>query len=228
MALLNSFELLLNGKSVVLELPAQRLLAFLALQDRPVLRAYAAGTLWLDATESHALGSLRSALWRLRQHSFELVESTSRQLRLAPGVAVDLHEAVALAHDLLAGSARLEDIDLDRPELSGELLLDWYDDWVLIERERFHDLRLHALESVCIRLTEAGEFAKAMEAGLAAVKGEPLRESAHRALIKVDLAEGNEAEALRRYRRYRRLVHDRFGIEPSEQMEDLVRGLINR
>lgn len=228
MALLNSFELLLDGKSVVLELPAQRLLAFLALHDRPVLRAYAAGTLWFDATESHALGSVRSALWRLRQHGFELVEATSRQLRLAPGVAVDLHEAFALAHGLLAGSARLDEVDLDRPELSGELLPGWYDDWVLNERERFHDLRLHALESLCVQLTEMGEFAKAMEAGLAAVKGEPLRESAHRALIKVDLAEGNEAEALRRYRRYRRLVHNRFGIEPSEQMEGLVRGLINR
>ena len=228
MVLLNSFDLLLDGKSVVLELPAQRLLAFLALQDRPVLRAYAAGALWLDATESHALGSLRSALWRLRHHGFELVASTSRQLRLGTGVKVDLHEAVAFAHDLLAGSAQAEDIDLDGPELSGELLPDWYDDWVLIERERFHDLRLHVLESLCLQLTDAGEFARAMEAGLAAVKGEPLRESAYRALIKVDLAEGNDAEALRRYRGYRRLVHDRFGIEPSEQMEDLVRGLINR
>ncbi len=62
--------------------------------------------------------------------------STSRQLRLGTGVEVDLHEAVAFAHELLASSARAEDIVLDGPELSGELLPDWYDDWVLIERER--------------------------------------------------------------------------------------------
>jgi DNA-binding SARP family transcriptional activator len=228
MTLLNSFELLWDGEHVGLPLPAQRLLAFLALQDRTVARAYAAGTLWFDSTEGHALGSLRSALWRLRQNGYELVEATSRQLRLGPGVAVDFHEAVVLARGLLAASAESDDVDLDLPELSSDLLPDWYDDWVLIERERFHELRVRALESVCARLTQAGKFGTAMEAGLAAVKSEPLRESAHRGLIKVHLAEGNWAEALRRYRLYRRLVHDRFGIEPSEQMEDLVGGLTSR
>jgi DNA-binding SARP family transcriptional activator len=222
MALLNSFEFVWDGERVQLPLPAQRLVAFLALQDRPVRRAYVAGTLWFEATEGRALGSLRSALWRLRQHGYELVEATSLQLRLAPGVAVDLHEAVALAHSLLAASAELEDVDLEQPGLSGDLLPDWYDDWVQVERECFHDLRVRTLESLCARLTEAGKFDKAMEAGWAAVKGEPLRESAHRSLISVHLAEGNGAEALRRYRLYRRLVHDRFGIEPSERMEDLV------
>jgi DNA-binding SARP family transcriptional activator len=227
-ALLNSFELLWEGEDVPLPMPAQRLLAFLALQDRPVARTYAAGTLWFDSTEDHALGSLRSALWQLRQHGYQLVEAASHQLRLAPGVSVDLHEAVALARSLLATSAEVKDVDLDQPELSGDLLPDWYDDWVLIEREQFHELRVRALESLCAQLTEAGKFGKAMEAGLAAVKGEPLRESAHRGLIKVHLAEGNGAEALRRYRLYRRLVQERFGIEPSGQMEDLVGGLTGR
>ncbi len=225
MILLNSFALLLDGEHVSLPLPAQRLLAFLALQDRPVVRAYAAGTLWYDSTEGHALGSLRSALWRLRRDGYELVEATRGQLRLAADVGVDFQEAVSLARGLLDPLADLEDVDVDQRELSGDLLPDWYDDWVLIERERFHELRVRALESVCARLTEAGKFGKAMEAGLAAVKGEPLRESAHRSLIKVHLAEGNAAEALRRYRLYQRLVHDRFGIEPSGQMEDLVGGL---
>ena len=74
--LLTSFELQCGGVTVPLTLPAQRVLGFLALQDRPVPRDYVAGTLWIDSSEEHATGSLRSALWRLRQCGAHLVETT--------------------------------------------------------------------------------------------------------------------------------------------------------
>jgi DNA-binding SARP family transcriptional activator len=222
LALLEAFELSCNQEVVPLPLPAQRLLAFLALEDRPVLRAYAACSLWVDSSEDRASGSLRSALWRLRQSGYRLVEATNRQLRLAPQVAVDLREATAWAHRLLDPSTKVEEVDLDAITLTGDLLPDWYDDWIVIERERFRQLRVHALECLCERLTVAGRFGHAMEAGLAAVGGDPLRESAHRALIRVHLAEGNRADALRQYRFCCQLLHERLGLEPSAQMEALV------
>ena len=42
-----------------------------------------------------------------------------------------------------------------------------------MERERFHQLRLHALEALCDRLTTAGRYGEAIDAGLAAVTAEP-------------------------------------------------------
>jgi DNA-binding SARP family transcriptional activator len=48
-----------------------------------------------------------------------------------------------------------------------------------------------------------------------------LRESAHRALIRVHLAEGNRFEAQRQYDLCRRLLRDRLDIEPSPQLEAL-------
>ena len=83
---------------------------------------------------------------------------------------------------------------------------------------------LRALDALCERLTGAGRLALAMEVGLASVAGEPLRESAHRAVIKIHLAEGNKAEALRQYRLYRNLLHERLGLSPSAQIEKLVVG----
>ena len=59
-----------------------------------------------------------------------------------------------------------------------------------------------------------GPFGKAIEVGLTAVAGEPLRESAHRALMRVHLAEGNPSEALRQYRLCRRCLGV-LGLEPS-------------
>jgi DNA-binding SARP family transcriptional activator len=57
------------------------------------------------------------------------------------------------------------------------------------------------------------------------VAAEPLRESAHRALIRIHLAEGNPAEAIRQYRLYRRLAFDGLGITPSAEMVRLVEPL---
>jgi DNA-binding SARP family transcriptional activator len=226
LALLGGFNLTVEGASVSLPLNGQRVLAFLALQGRSLLRTYVAGSLWLDSTDDRAAGSLRSALWRLnRRH--RLVEADGEGLRLAAGVAVDFDAAVAQAHRLLDPA----DPDCPSPgevRLYGDVLPDWYDDWVAIERERFRQLRAHALERLCDRLAEAGRFGEAVEAGLAAAKIEPLRESPQRALIRVHLVEGNRNEALARYRRFRALLRDELGIEPSEQLEDLVAAFTTR
>ena len=50
----------------------------------------------------------------------------------------------------------------------------------------------------------------------------PLRESTHRALIRVYLWEGNGSAALRAFERYRRLLWDELAVEPSEQIRDLL------
>jgi DNA-binding SARP family transcriptional activator len=219
--LLTAFDLTCEGQSVSLPIPAQRLLAFLALQDRAVLRVYAASTLWLNSSDERAFGSLRSALWRVRTPGYELIEATRDRLRLAPGVAVDFHEGVARARRLCDGSAGLEDPNRDRDLLSQDLLLDWYDDWIAIERERFRQLRVHALESLCAKLAAARRFPEAIEAGISAIKAEPLRESAHRALIKVHLTEGNHGEALHQYHLFRELLRAQLGVEPSSQLNAL-------
>jgi len=227
LALLDAFELRVGGEPVALPPSAQRLLALLALHERPVLRHYVAGTLWLDTPEDRASANLRSSLWRLNLPGHKLVKATSLQLHLAPDVRVDVRETAELAHRLLTNSEDWDDgdIDLDPSRLMGELLPDWYDDWVLIERERLRQLSLHALEALSERLLAAKRLGKALEAALAAVSMEPLRESAHRHLIKIHLEEGNAAEAIRQFRFCSRLFHDQLGLAPSPQIAGLVANL---
>jgi DNA-binding SARP family transcriptional activator len=226
--LLDSFELTCAGCEVPLPLPAQRLLAFLALQDHPMLRGYVAGMLWLDSSEEHAAGSLRSALWRVRRLGASLVDTRGHRLALGASVTVDVRSAVAWAHRVLDGSAGLREDDLAEIWRPGELLPDWYEDWVAIERERLRALRAHALEAVCDRLRAAGRFGEASEAGLAAIRDEPLRESAHRALIAVHLAEGNRAAALHQYQVFTRLLREELGLQPSARMQQLVESVTAR
>jgi DNA-binding SARP family transcriptional activator len=223
LALLGAFGLSHEGREVPLSVPARRVLAFLALHDRGVLRDHVAEMLWLDSTQDRAAGSLRSALFKLRQAAgCELVEAQSGRLQLAVPVVVDAREAVAWAQRVLDPSTEVGDLHVNGLALAGDILPDWYDDWVALERERFRELRVHALEVLCARLMSAERFGEAMEAGRAAIKGEPLRESAHRAVMSVHLAEGNRAEALDVYRRFRDRLQHELGLAPSERMHELL------
>jgi DNA-binding SARP family transcriptional activator len=212
---------------IALPMSAQRLVAFLALHNRPLLRSYVAGTLWLDTSDERAHANLRSTLWRLHRCNRGLVEVRGQQLTLSAGVAVDLREVERLARyalDVTAPGA----LEIPSAALGGDLLPDWYDDWVLLEREHFRQLRLRALDALCERLAQAGRLGDALEVGLAALAGETLRESAHRAVIRVHLADGNPGEAIRQYRFCRRLLGAHLGVEPSHQMEELMRSVTTR
>jgi DNA-binding SARP family transcriptional activator len=222
--LLDGFGMHTGARRVELPLSTQRLLAFLALQRRPVQRLYVAGTLWTDSSEERSLGSLRSALWRLRRSAPGVVEATGSLLELGSEVAVDVRELSDLAQSILDHRADCTNGGFESL-LQGDLLPDWYDDWVLLERERLRHLRLHALESLCEQLADAGRHWSAVEAGLAAVCADPLRESAHRALIRADLAEGNAAEAVRHYRAFCSLLNRELGLAPSPLLRKLVSGL---
>jgi DNA-binding SARP family transcriptional activator len=230
LSVLGSFGFSVDGKRR-LGLPhgSQRLLAFLALQDRATTRTAIAGTLWPEASEEHAHASLRSALSRLNGIKSTVVEVTSQELSLADGVVVDVRDARKLAHRLLKLKPGLDlpaDLSTEAiATLSVDLLPDWYDDWAVVEAEEWRQLRLHALDTLAEALTAAGRFADATSAALAAVKAEPLRETAHSVLIRVYLAEGNRAEALSAYEHYRNLLRAQLGIEPTPIMEALMKDL---
>ena len=220
--LLRGFSVHTGEAAVELPRVAQRLVAFLALQDRPRQRLFVAGSLWTDANEEHAAASLRSTLWRLGRACASLVTTRGTAIGIADDVQVDLHAVIACGRRVIADPGAHDLADLELLTVVGDLLPDWYDDWVLLERERVRHLRLHALEAMCGALAERGRFGEATEAGLAAIAGEPLRESAHRAVIAAHLAEGNPREAIRQYELCRHLFAEHLGLPPSPQLESLV------
>jgi DNA-binding SARP family transcriptional activator len=222
LGLLEGFQI--EGSTGDIELPysSQRVLALLAIHTRRSSRAWVAATLWTDCSEERASANLRSALWRINRSGNQLVAADTRAVRLAREIVVDLRDSSDLAHEVLRSDAVPEDADLGDLIDVGELLPGWYDDWVITERERFRQLRLHALERLCEQLARTGRFGQAVEAGLAAVAAEPIRESAHRALISAYLAEGNRGEAIRQYETCRRILRHELRVEPSASTRDLL------
>jgi DNA-binding SARP family transcriptional activator len=210
------------GRPVALPLSSQRLLALLALHQRPIQRTYVAGTLWADYAEQRSVANLRTALARLPHIAGRLVEVVGRQLRLSMWVSVDVRETAALAERVIDGDEDILRMKGLHRRLTDDLLPDWYEDWVQAEQERYRELRLHALEALCEGLTHLGAFGPAIEAGLAAVAGEPLRESSRRALIRAYMAEGNQAAAVFQYRKFHSLLDSELGLSPSRSLTNLV------
>lgn len=223
--LLGSFSLRINAEPMRLPVNTQRLVCFLALHNGMLLRQHVAGSLWGDTSERRAGGSLRSALSRLGQTTYPLLDVTDSHIRLFPSVAVDVHASEALARRVLDDSRDLGEADLDPALLSADLLPDWTEDWVLVRREHHTQLRLHALSALCRRMSELGRFDEAVQAGMLAVSGEPLRESAQRTLVSAHLAQGNVAAAVKQFDSFRKLLHDELELEPSPEMLTLVKGL---
>jgi DNA-binding SARP family transcriptional activator len=222
---------LLDGPYVTLgtrrqEVPegSKQLLAFVAVRRRRVERRHAAGTLWPFGDEARAAGNLRSALWRLRRAGIDVMVADKCSLALNTDVLVDLHVIDQWATRVIEEAATGSDLAISASWGDAlDLLPGWYDDWVLMERERVRQRMLHALETLSRTLTRAGRFADAIEAAILAVRAEPLRESAQRALIEAHVAEGNLGEARRSYRTYRELVSRELGVEPSSDMLMLLR-----
>lgn len=225
--LLTGFELRVGGALVPLPVNVQRVVAFLAVRERPQLRTAVSTTLWMDACEARAAANLRTALWRLRRLDDDLVVVTGGYVALAEQLEVDLSTLTRRARRLI--NPTIEQLDelepADTQSLTGDLLPHWDEDWVLFERERLRQLRVHALEALCARLTCSGRYGEAVDAGQAAVAAEPLRESAHRCLIQAHLAERNVGEARRQYALCRSILRDNLGIDPSIEVTELVAGV---
>lgn len=202
--------------------PAKRVLAFLAVCERPRPREYVAFSLWPGATEDRAAASFRNAICKIRDHTPRLLTCDTKVIGLAPDVAVDYHELRASAYalgELPADSTVHRLVDA----YSKDLLPEWYDGWIAIARARWLELRLHALDALTDRLIVEGRYMAAMDAAVAAVAIEPIRETSRRTLIRAYIAEGNMARAICEFERFRMLLRRDLDVEPSPELRHLVR-----
>lgn len=227
--LIDGFDLRHRGTPAAVPGGGRRVIAFLALHNRPVRRGYVACSLWPDVFETHASSLLRSALSRLRRSGLDVVAVVGDCLYLAPAVAVDLHDIEAAADRLSRGEEVAPENCASLLEaLEGDLLPEWDEDWLLVVRQRHQELRMHALEALCVAFTASKQFSLAVRAGLSAVAADPLRESAQRALIEAYLGEGNPSQAVRQYDRYRTIVADELGLVPTEHLEAIIKAARDR
>jgi predicted ATPase/DNA-binding SARP family transcriptional activator len=202
------------------------LLALLTLRhEREVEREWLASTLWPESAEMQSLASLRRTLTDLRSalgiEAWRLASPTPHTLRL------NLEDAFA---DVIAfdGSIEQGNPDALARALSlyrGPLLEGCLEEWALAERESREQSCLEALELLGRLATEKGDFAAAIKHLRHAVTLDPLRESAHRALMEALAADGDHAAVALAYREVRDRLRRDINAEPTSDTVSLFRKL---
>ena len=209
------------------------MLAFLAMPaGQPRSRDMLCGLLWGDRAEKQARDSLKQALCRLRSCFGSavplpiLADRVSLTLDDAP-ITTDVREfesligegtldAVAAAATLYRGDL-LEGLDVrDAP----------FEEWLLIERQRLRSRLLDRAEPLLERyaaskLSQTGELANRLLAL------DPLREAAHRALMRLYREQRRTAQALRQYQVCRGALHSELGVEPEAETQRLYQSIKN-
>ncbi len=230
LTLLDEFQLTVNGTSLMLGPSMQRLLVVLVCLGRQAPRNKVAQILWPDTANKRAQANLRTTLYRMQHQAPDLVHSTATHLRLTSLLRVDLETIRSVALTLLdIGAPRgSEPLPVTSwAKLGKDLLPDWDEEWLSGPQFSHRKLRLDALEQLAHLFISRGQYGVAVQSALVVIQTEPLRESAHEALIRAYLGQGNRAEAISHYTGYRRALRDELGLEPADTLGDLLWGKAN-
>ncbi|MEX5301462.1 AfsR/SARP family transcriptional regulator [Kocuria sabuli] len=220
LTLLGGWQLRVGGAVHPMGIRQQRLLAALAVFG-PRSRRFLAGRLWPECTEAHALGSLRAAVFTVSRRLPGLLVCSGSDLRLGDAVDVDLHRLRrALASTVF--ETAVADPWWFASASSADLLPGWYDDWVVTEQRRLHDLYLTAAECLAETALARDDHFHARHLAEVARSIDPLRESATGILIRAHLAMDNEATALAIFHEYATVLADELGARPSPHIVELV------
>src|SRR5215469_15146378 len=209
---------------------AQMLLAYLAMHPTHThLRDKLATLLWNDAPAEQARQSLRQTLFAIRQAlpvDPTLVDGEHVAFA-AEAVAVDVSEFEQLARsddpDDLERAAALYQGDLLEGIRAGSAR---FEEWLLAERERLHELALEALAKLLGHQMKLGATEPAIQTALRLLSLDPLQEVTHRALMRLYAGQGRRAAALRQYQLCVDVLQRELGIEPEEATKQVYRELL--
>ncbi|MBI4789711.1 MAG: tetratricopeptide repeat protein [Chloroflexi bacterium] len=98
-----------------------------------------------------------------------------------------------------------------------DLLPDWYDDWIMPERERLLRLYLDTLLQLTQQARSESQYTRAIQLAQKILASDPANEQAHQHLIFCHLATGNRLAARKQYEDCRRALRAELDVAPSPE-----------
>jgi DNA-binding SARP family transcriptional activator len=228
-----------DGRPLPLTPTVQSLFAYLVLnRHQSHRRDVLIDVFWNGHPESKAKRCLSTALWRLhRELDNELLDTSLQgEIRFDAGehVWIDIANfeskaAMGLAKPLAA--MELADVALLEAATAlyrGELLVGYYDDWVLQERERLNLLYLRCLARLMAYFRLTQNWQQGIVYGRKILQVDPLREQIHRELMLLYLESGQHPLAIQQYHQCRRILAEEMGIEPMTETTTMYHNIILR
>jgi DNA-binding SARP family transcriptional activator len=129
--------------------PAQSLFAYVILNAGTVYRREKlAGLFWPDSNETNARSNLRHVLWRIRKCIGDTCLQTDKLTVTFASDSAYWLDTKVLTDGVTQGTSVAA---LEKPvsAYQGELLPGFYDEWVLLERERLRAVYDHRMQQLC-------------------------------------------------------------------------------
>jgi TolB-like protein len=209
---------------------AKALVAYLALRGaRGQSREKLADLLWGNSAEEQARANLRQALSSIRKalngDGAAHLATDGDQISLAgPDIDLDVAE-----FERLAAEATPEALKRVAALYKGDLLdgfslkEDSFEAWARAERERLRHLACDALTKLIAHCDEVGDTERCVETAARLLRLDPLREAAHRILMRAYVAQGRQASALKQFETCRDILRRELGVEPEPETVALYR-----
>lgn len=228
---LGQFKVEANNQPVEIpSRPAQSLLAFLILNKGTYYRREKlAGLFWPDANEANARGYLRQALWRIRK-AFERASVQWQDYFQIEEISISFNTQAEYWLDAAFILKRREASAWQVPELvealelyPGEMLPGFYDEWVVLERERLLAAFELKMQLLLERLIKGRAWYEVMEWAerWIALGGAP--EPAFRALMLAHAGTENRAGVRGVYNRCVEKLNNEIGVQPSKELQELCK-----
>lgn len=220
--LLGKFEIRLDDQPIeVSSRPARLLLAYLVLTravNHP--RDRLAGVLWPDSSETNARKNLRQALWHLRKAIDDTYFSAD-----ASSIAFNTASDHWLDLGLLEDKAD-QDLEAEVSVYEGELLPGFYEDWILLERDRLNAAYERKMQHFLTQLVNEQRWQDAVEWAERWIAQGHVPEAAYRTLLFAHAAMGEISKVEAVFQRCLEALRDQIGVEPSKETQDLYQSLI--
>lgn len=240
---LGTLEVVADGQPVALaSSKLRRLLAALLVEAGTVVSTdKLADGVWGNEPPANVTGALQSQVSRLRGRLRAAATETGglAVLTQAPGYALAMDDDVLDAHRFERLVVQARALVADEPVRAAAMLDDavalWRGDayaefrdetFARFEAARLEELRANAYEERIEAALAQGETDDAI-ARLELLTGRhPLRERPQAQLMVALYRVGRQADALASYRRYRQLLDDELGLEPSHDLQELERRVL--
>jgi DNA-binding SARP family transcriptional activator len=221
----------------------QELFSYLLIhRERSHPRETLAGILWDAQSTAQSKKYLRQALWQL-QNAFQKSKADAREpilnvgaewIQINPVVKFHLDiEELESAFKSTKGvrgrelsASQIDALETAVDQYQDDLLLGWYQDWCIFERERLQNMFLAILDKLMGYFEAHGYYEDGIIYGTRILGFDRARERTHRSLMRLYYLADDRTGALRQYKRCVQALEEELGVKPAKSTEDLYALLV--
>jgi DNA-binding SARP family transcriptional activator len=224
------------------QLPGQLFCYLLLNRTNPQGRERLAETFWADRTTTESRKYLRKALWQLQRTLSELIDPGTEQvltvetdwLQVNPQANLWVDIAVFERGYQTVMNLRGRELNSDQYDdtrkavelYQGDLLEGWYQDWCLLERERFKEMYLNLVDKLMGYCEANNQYEAGICYGRKILKHDRTHERTYLRMMRLFYLAGDRVSAIRQYVCCQNALREELDVEPSLELQELHKALI--